>query len=524
MEFSAPAHTAQRTCTQCKASKKKCDKVAPKCGRCLRLSINCWYPHTDKPGGAEPGLDGRDPRFDEVFRRLERIENQLPSTERFATRQSSVEQLSSQYSLPRPLQESGSCDWTLNPGSLKPHWMTFILYGSVLRVTTENQTTLEKIIHKYSEHTHRWLPIVSQARMERGIKDFWNIVPDPGFLMLVLAMHLLVTPVSEHPKSTSLSDSSWYRACKYHYGQYVSLGEPSIELVQVGILIALFEHMQWVEDRAFVTLGICARVAYALKLNQVASQQSASQFKESTPELEEMLLTWRGLILLDRYINMPPFESPRQPAVQQNPFQPSSLENVTNFNFISGFKSIDAQILEDFWLEVEASRMLAQVQELVRENPQKDSFLRARAPLVMRNIDELVRILKSKQAKSGRFFGLCSCFTAALQLQCSYIYNQGPGYHESIVQLKMLGEELKSVASECRLFNGFTENYLEGIRPAWISAAYLSMKAQNMFSVTEDAQCLIGTAKGPFMELLQGVAPRYRFAGLPPFASCGQDN
>lgn len=166
---------------------------------------------------------------------------------------------------------------------------------------SENHTTIEAISKKYFEYTHQWLPMICPVRFEKGLRQFKDFEPEGGFLMTVLAMHLIVTPCSEHPPCNSVSESKWYRACKYYFGQMVSVGEPSIGLVQAGILIALFEHTQCIKNRALVTLGISARVAYAVGLDNIEARYAVSEQKETTMEEDEALHTWWGLILLDRF-------------------------------------------------------------------------------------------------------------------------------------------------------------------------------------------------------------------------------
>ena len=66
------------------------------------------------------------------------------------------------------------------------------------------------------------------------------------------------------------------------------------------MLIALFEHVQCVEQHAPATLGICVRLAYDLELGEVVARQSSRGPGEMVSEEEEIVLTWWGLSRLER--------------------------------------------------------------------------------------------------------------------------------------------------------------------------------------------------------------------------------
>jgi hypothetical protein len=115
-------------------------------------------------------------------------------------------------------------------------------------------------------------------------------------------MHLLATPYAEHPPAASLEESAWYLACKSFFGQYVALGSPKIELMQAGVLIALFEHLQSIGDRALTTLGICTRLGYMLDLDELVAAQGDCEPGGMTEESEEAVLMYWGLSQLDKSV------------------------------------------------------------------------------------------------------------------------------------------------------------------------------------------------------------------------------
>jgi hypothetical protein len=209
--------------------------------------------------------------------------------------------------------------WAIDPGYLKPEYAGFMMFGSVFRVMSASRTSVEAVTKAYFDYTHKWLPIISPERFEEEINKFKDFRPTSGFLLTLLAMHLIVTPPSQHPPANSLSESPWYRACKYYFGVWTGFAElyhsesdgppPDmvlcLDVIQAGMLIALFEHTQCVPNRALVTLGFCARIAYALELDEVVAQQKTRDIGSMTLEEEEIVQTWWGLILLDRLVPLP---------------------------------------------------------------------------------------------------------------------------------------------------------------------------------------------------------------------------
>jgi hypothetical protein len=178
--------------------------------------------------------------------------------------------------------------------------MGFLVYGNTLKVLAEAKTTIQIVKKKYFETIHTWLPMISSTRFDQGHRLFEEYKPPGGFLLTFLAMHLLVTPPTKHPQARCIAESQWYRALKYYFGMVVAVEDLDIGMVQAGMLISLFEHMQRVEDRALLTLGVTARLAYSLDLEGLVARKICEGQGSLNAEAEEAVRTWRCLILLER--------------------------------------------------------------------------------------------------------------------------------------------------------------------------------------------------------------------------------
>jgi hypothetical protein len=262
-----------------------------------RLSTDCTYSEPERHNTSESGQDAVDSRFDEVFQRLAKLESRV-----FIASDSRDEDTAQERPLPSQIEQAPLTqpNVAFNPDALKPQNMRLLLHSSVVRALWEADTTMEAIAHTHFSTTHRWLPIISRTKFEKQRALFQTMESETSFLLQISALHLLVTPYTEHPPADSLEESAWYMACKSFFGQHVALGEPCVELIQAGVIIALFEHLQCIGDRALTTLGICTRLAYMLELDEVVAAQGQYEPGHMTPENEEIVLTYWGLSQLDR--------------------------------------------------------------------------------------------------------------------------------------------------------------------------------------------------------------------------------
>lgn len=267
--------------------------------RAVRLSAHCEY-ESEKNGEANAVPEATESSLAEVFRRLERIEaNVFPpdaNTERRHRRQPAEDSTAA----PDFPTTNGHHKWSVDLGHLSKEYMGFLVYGNLFGVMSEGKTTIDIVKKKYFDSIHTWLPMISSTRFDKEHQLFKGFEPGGGFTLSVLAMHLLVTPPGKHPPAKAMAESRWYRACKYYFMMAIAVEELEIGMVQAGILIALFEHMQQIDDRALFTLGVSARLAYTLELEDLVARQMCERQGSLNPEAEEAVRTWRCLTLLER--------------------------------------------------------------------------------------------------------------------------------------------------------------------------------------------------------------------------------
>ncbi|KAL5335980.1 hypothetical protein BJX70DRAFT_401038 [Aspergillus crustosus] len=160
--------SATHACSQCKASKKKCDKALPSCNRCSKFSIPCLY--DDGTGIAPAEIISK---FQAVFSRLERLEeNVFPSNP-------------VPIASPVPSIESAPT----------PMYLEVIAGANVFKILEDRSMTLREVVDKHSNTVHTYMPIMSRQKLERQTQQAETFRAGGPFLIWILAILLL----TEHP-------------------------------------------------------------------------------------------------------------------------------------------------------------------------------------------------------------------------------------------------------------------------------------------------------------------------------------
>ncbi|KAL4902750.1 hypothetical protein BDW74DRAFT_157505, partial [Aspergillus multicolor] len=101
------------------------------------------------------------------------------------------------------------------------------------------------------------------------------------------------------PASRRMEDNTLYIAIKSLMSQAQVLCTPSIRLVQAGVLLAVFEYAHGHPQQAFMTIGTCARMAYAARLRSIPSLTSTASTTDWVAEEEEVNVWW-GICVCER--------------------------------------------------------------------------------------------------------------------------------------------------------------------------------------------------------------------------------
>ncbi|KAB8217060.1 hypothetical protein BDV33DRAFT_233051 [Aspergillus novoparasiticus] len=272
---------ALRACVPCKSSKKKCDKTLPICNRCSRLCLSCSYIDV-----AEARAGDFRSTFQAVFDRLERLESRV-----FASEEDRPAAAPDQCSSP---------DWQLRPSLLQPSYLELIVAMNLSKILEEKDTSVRAVGKKYLSVVHNYAPVISKERFEWRTQEAESLEPNAPFLTFISSILLLTEePVGSFVSSNTASRPDLYRTCNHNYTLFMSFNEPCIELIQAGVLIALYEHAQCMASQAYLTIGTCARMAGAIGLLSATSSVSSSSKLVTRIEEETNILL--VIYILDRY-------------------------------------------------------------------------------------------------------------------------------------------------------------------------------------------------------------------------------
>ncbi|KAF2427178.1 hypothetical protein EJ08DRAFT_366111 [Tothia fuscella] len=276
------------------------------------------------------------------------------------------------------------------------------LSTAVLTVLDNANGSYERIINIYFKSTHSWLTIIRKQRFIQRVAAS-RIKADARVAILLLSMRLVAEPFDHAKTNYDASRDTLYVAAKHLHRLMRSSKGPSLELIQSGILIALFEHNSYIPDIAYNTLSNCVDMARALGLD-ISCYSGVSRSKNVSALEEEWKRTYWGMVTLERVIMLHDEKHERAtilpepsledalPAVRDEYWDHSDDEaSVPGSSYIvSSFVPKDA---DSFCRQVQASRVMGLVQALIRIPYEND-------PAVIRGrVFEVDRLLQNELGK-----------------------------------------------------------------------------------------------------------------------------
>jgi hypothetical protein len=240
-----------------------------------------------------------EPNFHSVFERLERLEAQVfPPTE-----QVNPVSRSSPTATPTPsteLRDLDAAKWHLSPALLRPSYLHVIAASHAFKTLEAKAMTMRHLGDQFFRTLYNFMPIISRESFRNWTDEAQTLKPSGEFCLLVLTIILIL----ERPPDDDSDDPegclpALYQVCKYCYSLFLSFREPSPELVQAGLCLTLYEHVQCISDHAYVTSGICARMLSLLGLRSGAGSHSSQSTNTADNSALERNLAL-GLFIIDR--------------------------------------------------------------------------------------------------------------------------------------------------------------------------------------------------------------------------------
>lgn len=317
-------------------------------------------------------------------------------------------------------QTNGSPKWHFD-SSLLSSQMACALFNNEKRILQENLTTEKLILEKFLQSVHQWLPIISPVDVLRTVENDEQLHLNAGLSLLILAMFLLMEKQVCPSAADQNAGISVYATCKDQLMLFLSSGETGLYFIQAGVLIAFFEYMKDQADNAYATLAVCARMAHIQGFHQPRHSSPISHEGNAVALLDAQNKTWWALVMLERYIPIPPsscnmlangnisyintrvFEIPRQPII------------IARGNEVTMTDVYNAQIFstpaDGFGLEAEAVTVLNKVHEFMRENKTNETLSIRQALDIDRGLTALICKLQLRQCDLMSFRGCFATLT-----------------------------------------------------------------------------------------------------------------
>jgi Fungal specific transcription factor domain len=186
----------------------------------------------------------------------------------------------------------------LDPGQLQQHiTIDSVMHSQVYRIIRANRQYIDDITSRYFKGTQLWLPIISRKLFHDKFMNLQTL-QTADFSMLLLSMAL----VSEYPCAKPEEKENCdllYHATKSLYTHVQLFVPSSTHLIQAGLLISTYEHGHGMFESAYLSIGTCARMAFAAGLDRTTFEEELDN-TEAWSTIEEQRNLWWGIVICDK--------------------------------------------------------------------------------------------------------------------------------------------------------------------------------------------------------------------------------
>ncbi|KAL7812139.1 N-terminal binuclear Zn cluster-containing/DNA binding domain-containing protein [Trichoderma aethiopicum] len=273
------------SCSACRQSKRRCDKMYPECTLCTQKNLPCNYPGRRKRQKLKDRIKAASSASKATVHWL--------STSTTQKDRKDTQQLSFSSANTNSIAER-----FLDPDVFSRAQLTVInvdvpvtddiahLVGSVLDIQATSA--------EFFKSVHTWMPIISKPQFCATLLNRLTYKKAELYL-LVLSMKLCCA------RQTTL-DTALYETVKLLHFKIETSGVLSVLVLQAAILIALYELGHSIYPAAFLSVGSCARYATALGIDNTVLLSSSGNAQWI--EEEERRRIWWAILVLDRYLNL----------------------------------------------------------------------------------------------------------------------------------------------------------------------------------------------------------------------------
>ena len=187
----------------------------------------------------------------------------------------------------------------LDPKTLvEPKTFDSILHLQVCHIIGAYGKYVDDISVRYFQGVHRWLPVISRHRFHDRLVNF----QDPAtadFSILLLTMCLITSQPALGSEDESSNQETLYLTTKMLFAHAQAFNPNSTNMIQAALLIATYEYAHGMSDAAYISIGTCARMAFAAGLQKSRVPQMFIDDRSRLKDAEEKNLWW-GIVICER--------------------------------------------------------------------------------------------------------------------------------------------------------------------------------------------------------------------------------
>lgn len=263
---------ASQACLSCRAQKKKCDKSLPSCALCIRVGRSCNY-------SIEPLSLANSEKFELLHKKVRRLEAQLDGHSNHGSPVSSDSRRSTSRTPSTSLngleqsEQSNHgvpvaffLDATAFPVGKYQGSRHNLQLPQVFEDVCPTSTVIRNIVNSYFIMYDPWLPIISRESLSLGPNDHVEDI-NADVALLYLCMRLIAERL---PQASQNPQTSFYLSVKEFFFLIGSAGLLTIQLLQGGLLIALYELGHAIFPAAYLTIRRCTKIGQAINIHNTA--------------------------------------------------------------------------------------------------------------------------------------------------------------------------------------------------------------------------------------------------------------
>lgn len=161
------------------------------------------------------------------------------------------------------------------------------------------QAEQDSHVSAFFNGVHKWLPILDEERFRARLSGIAPTELPADISLLLLCMRLVASTPSDLPGNGARTDI--YLTAKQGFLNLEMAGVMSVECLEAGLLVSLYEINHAIYPSAFLSVGACTRYGQAMGFGGLNTLKLRRPYNRS--ELEESRRLWWAIILLDRYAN-----------------------------------------------------------------------------------------------------------------------------------------------------------------------------------------------------------------------------